>query len=370
VTSHDPSRPNFSENTSLSEVLFIARKLHSRELPGDTKFINLWRNPRTIYEALDVAERVRMAKGTSIKGSGFTTIETQTQKLAEVVTTPHIEASENWSGALFAQTELFRTASHLATGELAVAGQPSATIPICALADLGALGPDRKRIHEGFTVSVHDKSPYAGFWGHKSDTVKQMMQTPNCCLINWLESPRGPEYGKHLWKRAGTILLVERLRTNTHRVVAVAFDTVVLGNTWWAFKSSLALDRRKTLVLWLNSTLGILLMFARRVITQGAWMQFKQPAWEAMPVLNVSALTSDQTRFLAAAYDRLCGEQLMPIARLDEDPVRIEIDNAMMKVLDLPNVAYLRTLLANESGLTGTGADDDYHEAEPERDAA
>ena len=370
ATSHDPTRPNFSENTSLSEILFIARKLHRGEAPGDTKFVNLWRNPRTIYEALDVAERVRTAKGTSITSSGFTSIETQTQKLAEVVTTPHIEGAEIWSGALFAQTELLRTALQLSTGKLAVEGQAAANVPLCAMAELGALGPDRKRIHEGFLVSAHDRSPYPGFWGHKSDTVKKMAQTPNCHLINWLESPRGPEYGKHLWKRAGTILLVERLRTNTHRVVAVAFDKEVLGNTWWAFKSSLALDRRKALVLWLNGALGILLLFARRVITQGAWMQFKQPGWEAMPVLDVRSLTSNQTRLLAAAYDRLSKEQLMPIAHLNEDAVRTEIDETIVKVLDLPNIGYVRALLANESGLTGTGAEEDLHEDEPERDAA
>jgi hypothetical protein len=78
---------------------------------------------------------------------------------------------------------------------------------MCEMAELGALGPDRKRMHEGFMVSVHDKSPYPGFWGHKSDTVKEIAQIPNCHLLNWLESPRGPEYGKHLWKRAGTVLL-------------------------------------------------------------------------------------------------------------------------------------------------------------------
>ena len=31
ITSHDASRTNFSENTGLSELLFVARKLKSRE---------------------------------------------------------------------------------------------------------------------------------------------------------------------------------------------------------------------------------------------------------------------------------------------------------------------------------------------------
>ena len=48
ITSHDAERPNFSENTDLSELLFIARRLYAGETTGATAYINLWRNPRTI----------------------------------------------------------------------------------------------------------------------------------------------------------------------------------------------------------------------------------------------------------------------------------------------------------------------------------
>jgi hypothetical protein len=58
VASHDSERPNFSENTDLSEILFIARKREHKEPPGRTTYINLWRNPRSIHEALDLANRI------------------------------------------------------------------------------------------------------------------------------------------------------------------------------------------------------------------------------------------------------------------------------------------------------------------------
>lgn len=38
----------------------------------------------------------------------------------------------------------------------------------------------------------------------------------------------------------------------------------------------------RALVLWLNSTLGVLLALADRQETQGAWANFKEPVWEAM----------------------------------------------------------------------------------------
>ena len=57
--------------------------------------------------------------------------------------------------------------------------------------------------------------------------------------------------------------------------IAVAFDQPVLGSTWWAFKSNLTRANEKALMLWLNSSLSILMYFGKRVITEGAWMQMK-----------------------------------------------------------------------------------------------
>jgi hypothetical protein len=148
-------------------------------------------------------------------------------------------------------------------------------------------------------------------------------------------------------------LLAERLRTNTHRLIGIRFETDVLGNTWWAFKpESLTADQEKSLVLWLNSSLGILLFFARRVITEGAWMQMKQPAWESTPVLDVRAIEKGSLKLLAKSYDNLCVEDLEAIARLARDPTRKKIDDALAAALGLPDLSPIRELLAREPGLT------------------
>jgi hypothetical protein len=146
--------------------------------------------------------------------------------------------------------------------------------------------------------------------------------------------------------------LVERLRSNTHRVLAIGFDTEILGNTWWALRApDLSPDQEKTLLLWLNSSVSMLMVFGRRVITQGAWMQMKQPAWEAMPVLDVRALSNMQIKALAAAYDELSTKGLDSMASLDTDKIRIRIDSVLSKNLKLPDFKPLRELLAREPGL-------------------
>lgn len=101
---------------------------------------------------------------------------------------PHITT------VMFAQTELLRACWSLQHGEFRIPGDSKIhALPICRLDALGALGPDRKRIHEGFTVSTDDWSPYPGFWGHESAKVTMIRQQPNSRLLVWHESPRGPD---------------------------------------------------------------------------------------------------------------------------------------------------------------------------------
>ena len=357
VSSHDAERPNFSENTELSELLFIARKLKPKETAGRTAYISLWRNPRSIHEAIDLANRiVHIHAPVTIEGSGITTISGPSGKLGEITTTPSAKAKQNWTGSLFAQTELLRICWALEERELRLPGQRNTiSVPVCRLDTLGALGPDRKRIHEGFKVTTEDWTPYPSFWGHESAKVRTIAQEPNSHLAAWLESPRGPNYGAHLWERAGNILLVERLRSNTHRVLAVGFEKEVLGNTWWALKpNKLNRQKQEALLLWLNSSLSLLLVFGRRVITQGAWMQMKQPAWESMPVLDVRALSTKQLATLSAHYRALSGEELQPLAQLKTDPVRCKIDAAIGQTLGIPDLVFIRELLEREPGLSAT----------------
>lgn len=289
ISSHDAERFNFSENTDLSEILIIARKLRPKEKLGRTTYISLWRNPRSIHEAIDLANRiVQIKKPAAIEDSGITTISGPGGKLAEMTTMPAASGEQNWTGALFSQTELLRAFWSLQQGTLRLPGSGSFTIPVSSLDTLGELGYDRRDIHDAFMVSEEDWSPYAAFWGHESNAVTTVAQTPNA----YLHARTEPAEGRHLkspsqvWSKSGRILLVERLWPITHRVLAVGFETQVLGNTWWAMKpKALTSKQENALLLWLNSSLTLLLYFGRRVVTRSAWMQMKKPAWASMPLM-------------------------------------------------------------------------------------
>lgn len=349
IASHDADRFNFSENTDLSEVMFIARKRQSGESPEPTTYLNLWRNPTSVFEALDLVERLK----TRPEG----VIRSLSGSMGEVLTLPAPMGDENWQGALFARSELARMFLALQQGQVVLSGK-NLNIVLCPIQEIGKLDYDVRDIHDAFTVSDDAWSLYPAFWNHDSKKVKTVQQTSSAWLHPRNQAAKGRPFKdvNQVWSAAADILLVERIRANTHRMLAVGLDQPVIGNTWWAFKTNLLPEQRKALLLWLNGSLSLLAFFGSRVITQGSWMKMKKPAWLAMPVLDVRTLSDAQATQLAKAYDALCTQELQALAKLHRDPVRQAIDDALSTVLGLPDLTPLRAMLAQEPGLTGKPA--------------
>jgi len=354
IISHDAERPNFSENTDLSEVMFIARKLKKNELSGETEYVNLWKNPRSIHEALDLAGRI-IAESKKDSSKKYYITNSTGKLLGQGVKLLATPGESIWKGAQFAQADLLQVCLDLDKGVLNLPDtRQSFHIPLARLAKFGELGPDRKRVHEGFRTDVKSWTQYPAFWNHDAKAVKTISQNPNTYLTVLEDSPRGRDYGPRLlWPRAGNILLVEKLWTITHKLIAIGLPENVLANTWWPFKSSLNNNCQKCLLLWLNSSLNLLLVFGRRTVTRSAWMQIKQPAWQEMPVVDVSALSNEQIGLFASAYDAFCDNELLPLAQLNVDPTRKSIDDSICSALGLPDLSILREMLAREPGLTG-----------------
>ncbi len=370
ITSHDSERPNFSESTSLSEILFIARRLAKKEKAGATIYVNLWQNPRSIHEALNHATRIS-AEIATIKGREGQNrfIQSSAGVLGEITSLPAPVDSENWTGAIFAQCYLMQAHWALNTkNEVWLPGESKGhKISLCRLDELGPLGYDARDIFDAFDVdkTATTWSPYPAFWNHDAKKVVTVAQKPNATLLARTEALPGRKLkvANTVWSKAGHILLVSRLWPVTHRVLAIGLTKKTLGNTWWAFDDSmLNAKQRKVFLLWMNSTLGILSYFGRRAITRSAWMQMKKPAWSSMPVLDVRALTKTKLNILSKAYDDLSKKNLAPIAHLDSDPVRMKIDAVLGKVLRIPDLHMIRELLAREPGLSAQSISQQFNE--------
>ena len=161
ITSHDPLRWNFSDSTDLSEALLIA----TRRAEGETSelrrttFVNLWQNPDGVLDAHWIAQAVTTTTPAKLEESGTSLLEVDGVHVGEVISMPASTiAGGKWSGVQFARADLIRSAVRLLDdGEVWVPGETATSkVSLCRLDALGQVGPDRRRLVDGFdrTTSV------------------------------------------------------------------------------------------------------------------------------------------------------------------------------------------------------------------------
>ena len=353
VTSHDPLRWNFSDSTKLSECLIIATRRPEKvdETEHRTIFANLWRNPVSVSGAHRMAHAIASTTPASLEDTGTALLEVDGQHVGEMVSIPEVSISyDRWPGVQFARSDVLRCAlSLLRKGEVVIPGHNGAAqISLCRLNELGRVGPDRRDMWDGFqdTPSV---TAYPMVANHNTEIRRGIATEPDRYLAPLTEAKPGRRLKllQQLWEGAGQLLVAERLRLNTARVIAIRADKPVLSNVWWPVRTENR-DWEKALTLWMNSTLGILAMLTNRTSTEGAWVALKKTDLAVLPVLDVRALNAEQLRRLVDLFEQV---EKMEFARLPEMvgcPARRALDDGMSTILGLPDLSGLRELLATE----------------------
>ena len=366
ITSHDPLRWNFSDSTSLSEVLIIATRRSNHKVADGRRihFVNLWKNPTTITDAHLTAQAIADARGPGYVSHDIksATFRVSGQSAGQIVGLPDSATYDRWYGVQFSRGDLLRGALTLLNeNHVAIPGTPtprgaprsrripSAPIPLCPLEELGEIGPDRRRIVDGFD-RTNEATGYPFIDNHDTEIRRSMVvRSPDSYLEPLLE-PRGGQregYGEHLWSMAGQLLIAERLRLNTARVVAMWTDRQVLSNVWWPFKTYNS-DWDKALALWLNSSLGILTLLSVRTSTEGGWVALKKGELASLSVLDPRALTPEQLQALSNLFDEMAETEFRRLPDMGQCPARRALDDGLSAILNLPDMVSLRHLLATE----------------------
>ena len=359
IASHDPTRWNFSDSTDLSEALLIAtrRPRNGPATEHHTTFINLWLNPDGIVDAHRIAEAAATTTPANIEDTGTALLEVDGRHVGEVVSIPESKlAGRKWWGVQFARADVTRSALRLLDdSEVWVPGEQHITnISLCQLNELGTVGPDRRRLIDGFdrTASV---TAYPMVEGHDTNQRKSLTCTPDAYLSP-LTIPRGgqrPGYGEYLWSKASRLLIAERLWLETTRITAMWSNTKVLSNVWWEVQVE-NLQAEKALAAWLNSSLGLLTILAQRTSTRGGWVAMKKADLEELPVLDPRRLTSSQLQRLSDLFDALSEEEFERLPGMAHCPTRKRLDDGISEILGLPDLSTLRDLLASEPVVSNT----------------
>ena len=316
-----------------------------------TTFVNLWQNPDGVLGAHRLAQAVTTTIPARLEDAGAALLEVDGEHVGEVVSIPESKlAGGKWSGVQFARADLIRSASKLLDdGVVWVPGEfLSAEAPLCPLDEVGSIGPDVRDIRDGFepTDSV---TAYPMVENHDTNLRTRMAVGPDKYLAP-LAKPRPGRRLKpvtQLWPKAGRLLVAERLRLNTARIVAMCSESPVLSNVWWPVKTG-SQDSDKALAVWLNSSVGLLTLLATRNTTQGNWVKLKKADLQPLPVLDLQAVSNSQHRELSKLFDDLAESEFERLPAMAHCPARKSLDDGLSEILGLPNLSKLRDLLATE----------------------
>ncbi len=337
VTSHDPDRIFFSENTSIGEILLICRRWKGNGSKPPTRVIKLARNPATPIDSIDTATRVER---TSKEGG-----QVSHDFVIQYEDPVRIERGD-WLAVNFLSpflVDAYRTLSETNPGA-------TPTVPLSTLADIGPAG---QRIRDAYNHSdMPTASGRRALWYHKSE-IRRTMCAEADVYIEAKPTDRERRLADSYWERRGMMLLPTRLRLNVSSVAAVMLPEPALGSSWTPCRPHNP-DIAKALCLYLNSTPGLLSLLGERDNRVPSYPSFSLDTLRGLPVPNFAALPSAELELLDGWFDWLENDTLLPFPRMHEDPVRRQIDEAVTQALGLDAewVATTRRELAREPSVT------------------
>ena len=221
------------------------------------------------------------------------------------------------------------------------------------MSDIASVGPHRRRPHEAFQRSdLPTDNGWRALWFHKTDVTQTMRAQPDSHLAVKADKQQMAE---RYWALRSRFLIANRLWLPLARASAVMADAPLLGSLWTPCRPHDGEPATQAaLCAWLNSSPGLLAILGGRDNRKPSYPQFSLDTLRSIPVPNFPELGDDARDALAAAYEELKDEVLLPFPQLDEDPVRKRLDAAVTEALRLDPewVAQIRRALAEEPSVT------------------
>ncbi len=326
VTTHDPKRIAFSENTSIHESLLICRR-RSREDRPSTEFVSLRKMPSSAEEAIEVADAIS-AGAVGDWGS--------------VCRWPadRVQAGD-WTPVQWFDGGLAATIRGIEESPL--------------LEPVGlrhAVGPAGQRIQEAYVRGERsDLGALPGFHSVSSKLRRAVLAEPDV----WYRPRPGKEgLAKRYAAQRSRLLVAMRMNTVTGRLNGLWTPQPAFG--WWV---PLATDddrKAKALAAWWNSTPARLLLLNRRATT------LTYPTWQLQHLREVRIPKPENLGWhtLTEAWEQVRDLDLLPMRDGEKCPARHVIDAAAATALGLSRdeIADWRRRLAVEPTITNARAPD------------
>ena len=337
VTSHDPERIYFSENTDIGEMLLICRRWPAAMGPKPpTTVVNLAENPASPSRAITFAHAIRSG---SLVDIGIGTVQQW----------PHVKIEAgDWGAVQFLSPFLCKQYSDMKEGRF---------FPTVRLGTIAEIGPEGRRIRDTYKRSdLPDEAGRNALWKHNTKRTQSMAARWDSHII---AKPKKLHLADKYWAQRGAFLLPQRMRLNTVRTLSVRLGIPVVGSLWVPCRFTLLESeseiQEKATCVFINSSIGILALLGDRTNKIPSYPHFSLNDLRNLVVPDFDTIGPEAVATLTDAYDAHAHQVLLPLPQMNQCPVRLALDEAVTNALDLDweLVPNIRRTLAEEPSVTG-----------------
>jgi hypothetical protein len=341
---------SFSADTNMAECLVIGRKDSKgskrgvfavlTQRPGAPLFGAVCANQ--LRRAIDAQELKRLEDGPK----GGTALYVGDQEIGQVLDGP-LPTAGSWNLSRIADLSLAQTAYQLADKACVwlptMRKSDAVHIPMTTIAAVGDVGPgDRDIDGEGSAgalrgpfkiaeVNPTSAPTYPVLWSHDADRERTMAFHGDS--EGRPRTSRSPETQAAIDERVATVFdsashchFNRDFRFNSQSTAMQFTPRRTIGGRAWPSIKCSAVDHEKALVLWANTSLGVLVYWWYANKTQPGRGSILRQKLADLPVLDVTKLSPARLRRAAAIFDETCDLQLLPIHQIDTDGNRHTLD--------------------------------------------
>ena len=339
IAAHGQTDRAFSADTGMAEILVVANKCHAGQQRGrETLFVNLYHRPRSLAEAFEMARAVRRLPPQARQGRLCVGDQ-------EIVGT-YIRALLSQGGcASLRETALADAALGLEAGTLRLPqgySTPLSTIRLGTIGRKGLLHRDISgKTSNGLPrgpfdiISIQGVPEYPVLWSHDAQRERSLVVLPDS------EGKVRPGYDVQavsVWKRTASRLHFNLdFRINSQSLTACLTPTKTIGGTAWP---NFILDQDKwtlPLVLWANTTLGLLAFWWIGSRQQQGRARLTITQLPGLTVLDPRHLSEEQIAQAEAIFERFKEAEFLPANEAYRDKTRKTLDRAVLvDLLRLP----------------------------------
>ena len=378
---------SFSADTHMGECLIIGRKSET----GSTRatFIILNKRPQFPLLGVIAAEQIRRlieSKNLRRLEDGpvnGTPLYFGDEVIGQALDAP-LPVSGGWNLSRIADLSLAQTAYQLINKKTiwlpTMNKSEIVDIPLTTVAKIGEIGPYHADINgdtstggirgpfDIFPIKPNSVPTYPVLWSHDAERERTMSFDADCEGFPRQGSRSGEQAIVDLkvasiWNTASHCHFNRDFQFNSQSTGMQFTPRKTIGGRAWLSIGLSSVDQEKALVLWANTSLGLLLHWWHANKQQSGRGSIGKSMLHTLPILDVTTLEPKLLAEAVKLFDAMSEQPLLPLHELDRDPIRRELDEAFARnVLRLsePILAFggplelLRMKLSREPSIRGS----------------